>query len=57
MIRGFIYRTVMKIAHKFNWHYAPPIYPEGKKMLWCHWCGFRSFIDGDGLHKPTEKQQ
>lgn len=31
----------MKIAHRYNWHYAPPIYPEGDTMLWCKWCGFR----------------
>lgn len=40
-IRGRIYRIVMRIAHRFNWHYAPPVYPEGDKMLWCKWCGFR----------------
>ncbi len=45
-IRGWLYRSVMKVAHRFNWHYAPPIYPEGgwkegSVQLWCQWCGFR----------------
>ncbi|MFH2232458.1 MAG: hypothetical protein ABII13_04820 [Patescibacteria group bacterium] len=41
---GLIYRIVMKIAHRYNWHYAPPIYPEGDVQLWCKWCGFRQTI-------------
>ena len=44
MVRGFLYRIVMKISHKYNWHYAPPIYPEGNTQLWCKWCGFRQTI-------------
>ena len=46
----------MKIAHHFNWHYAPPIYPDGDTMLWCKWCGFRSVIKrktGAGLSNPS----
>ena len=41
MLRGFFYRLVMRVAHRFNWHYAPPIYPENDVQLWCKWCGFR----------------
>ena len=44
MIRGYLYRAVMKVAHRFNWHYAPPIYPENDVQLWCKWCGFRQTI-------------
>ena len=40
----FFYSTIMKIAHKFNWHYAPPVYPDGDTQLWCKWCGFRQTI-------------
>ena len=40
-IKGRLYRLIMRIAHKYNWHYAPPIYPEGDVQLWCKWCGFR----------------
>ena len=43
-LRGRVYRLVMKIAHKYNWHYAPPIYPDGDTHLWCQWCGFRQTI-------------
>lgn len=43
-MRGFFYRLVMRISHKYNWHYAPPIYPEGDTHLWCKWCGFRQTI-------------
>ena len=39
------YRFVMKLAHRFNWHYAPPIYPDGDKQLWCKWCGFRQTVE------------
>ncbi len=43
-IKGKLYRLIMKIAHKYNWHYAPPIYPDGDTQLWCKWCGFRQTI-------------
>ena len=43
-MKWIIYRTVMRLAHRFNWHYAPPIYPEGDTQLWCKWCGFRQTI-------------
>lgn len=43
-IKGKTYRVVMKLLHKFNLHYAPPIYPNGDTMLWCEWCGFREVI-------------
>ena len=49
MIRGFLYRTLMRIAHRYNWHYAPPTYPEGDMQLWCKWCGFRQTIK----HNPN----
>lgn len=41
---GFFYRLIMRIAHKYNWHYAPPIDPDGDTQLWCKWCGFRQTI-------------
>ena len=44
MIRGFFYRLIMRVAHRFHWHYAPPIYPDGDTQLWCKWCGFRETI-------------
>ncbi len=41
MIRGFLYRFIMRFAHRHHWHYAPPIYLNGDTHLWCKWCGFR----------------
>ena len=43
-LHGLVYRVAMRIGHRFNWHYAPPIYPEGDVQLWCQWCGFRQTI-------------
>lgn len=43
-IKGWLYRGIMKIAHCFHWHYAPPIYPDGDTQLWCQWCGFRMTV-------------
>ena len=43
-MRGYFYRFVMRLAHKYNWHYAPPIYPDGDTQLWCKWCGLRQTI-------------
>ena len=60
---GFFYQNIMRIAHKYNWHYAPPIYPDGDTQLWCKWCGFRETIKKKGtsnesvLHKIGEKQE
>lgn len=46
MIRGYFYRIVMKLSHKFNWHHMKPNpYLEKDKIhLWCHWCGARCTI-------------
>lgn len=40
-LRGRAYRAIMRLAHRFNWHYMPASYPDGDTMLWCHWCGIR----------------
>ena len=39
-----IYQSIMWLAHRYNWHYAPPIYTDGDTQLWCKWCGFRQTI-------------
>ena len=38
-----IYRWIVIIAHKFDWHHAPVIGPfeDGMYQRWCKWCGFR----------------
>jgi hypothetical protein len=48
VIRGKIYRALMKLAHKYHWHYAPPSYPDGDTHLCCQWCGFRQTIKRRG---------
>jgi hypothetical protein len=39
-----LYRPLMRLAHRFHWHYAPPLYPDGDTILWCQWCGFRAVV-------------
>jgi len=39
-----LYRPLMRLIHKYNLHYAPPIYPDGDTLLWCKWCGFRAVV-------------
>jgi hypothetical protein len=43
MIYGYLYRLVMRLAHRYDWHYAPRIGPfeDGATQRWCKWCGFR----------------
>lgn len=53
-IRGKIYRAFMRLAHKYSWHYAPPVFPENNIQLWCQWCGFRDTFDGEH-HKYNPK--
>jgi hypothetical protein len=39
-----LYRPVMRLSHRFNWHYAPPSPlnpPYGEQPHWCQWCGLR----------------
>lgn len=48
LYRRFLYRRLMKITHRFNWHYAPPNHAltndGGWPMHWCQWCGMRDFV-------------
>lgn len=47
---GWFYRAVMRVAHRFSWHYAPEFGPleDGRYQRWCHWCGMReTFIKKD----------
>lgn len=43
MIYGWLYRNLMKLAHRYDWHYAPMHGPleDGATQRWCQWCGFR----------------
>lgn len=42
----FLYRPIMRLAHRFDWHYAPTIGPldDGSIQQWCQWCGMRSAV-------------
>ena len=57
---GWVYPVMMKLAHRYHWHYAPPIYPEGDVQLWCKWCGFRQTIrrrfTGDDASREAAKR-
>lgn len=52
----FLYRPIMKVAHRFNWHYAPEIGPfeDGSTQLWCKWCGFR--MDKTNAPSPLKQE-
>lgn len=47
LYRRHLYRHVMRVAHRYNWHYAPPMdrmhgeRPNGSINHWCQWCGLR----------------
>jgi hypothetical protein len=42
---GRPYRAIMRIAHRYGWHYAPGHYiQDGDFMRWCHWCGMRDVV-------------
>src|SRR2546422_3997352 len=57
MFYAYFYRLVMKLAHRYNWHYAPSFGPleDGSYQHWCQWCGLRytlhPAIMGDKLLK------
>lgn len=45
-LKWTFYRWVMKVAHRFDWHYAPKHGPleDGRTQAWCQWCGLRGFV-------------
>jgi hypothetical protein len=50
-IKGWTYRKLMVLAHRFDWHHAPVFGPfeDGRYQRWCQWCGFRETF---GVVKP-----
>ena len=47
----FLHRPLMRLAHRFDWHYAPvigPLQPGGGYQQWCQWCGLRATY-----HRPS----
>lgn len=43
---GRPYRAIMRLAHRFNWHYMKPSHIEGDVLHWCQWCGIRAVTLG-----------
>lgn len=35
----FIYRRLMMLTHRFNWHHTRTCYPDGDTLKVCDWCG------------------
>lgn len=47
---GLAYRTISRVLHYFDLHYAPlshPIMPDGDRQRWCQWCGFRMNVPNE----------
>lgn len=41
-VGGRPYRAVMRLAHRYGWHYMPATHVEGGDIMhWCQWCGLR----------------
>lgn len=46
LYRLYLYRPLMRFAHRFNWHHMTVCYVEGDIMDWCQWCGVRQVRPG-----------
>ncbi len=55
MIYGWLYRSMNKLAHRYNWHHAEVFGPfeDGRYQRWCQWCGLRESYSYDP-RKPLE---
>lgn len=45
--RRFIYRRLMQLAHRYNWHHITISYPEGDTKRTCQWCGMTEVLKRD----------
>lgn len=58
---GVWYRIVMRIAHKYHWHYMPPlpVIDYNIVRLKCEWCCIHSSKPStyDGLEKAAREQK
>lgn len=41
----FIYRRLMMLAHRFNWHHTRTCFPDGDTLVVCDWCGLRQVVN------------
>ena len=50
-MRGWFYRAISRMTHKYNWHHAKVCHMEdGSVLYWCQWCGMR-----DIMHRVGDK--
>ena len=59
-IKYILYRTLMWIAHRFDWHYAPVFGPlqDGRYQRLCHWCGLRdSYLPRESITKDLNSRR
>lgn len=42
---GWAYRTLMRFAHRHNWHHTVTLRPDGDTVVWCQWCGLRDVVE------------
>jgi hypothetical protein len=54
-LKWMLYRGVMRLAHRYNWHHAVVLRIDGGDVqTWCQWCGFRQTVKRAG-DKPAFK--
>lgn len=48
MIKAWLYRKLMRLAHRHGWHHISTSTMEnGDVQNWCHWCGLRETLKKD----------
>lgn len=53
---GTLYRWLMKLAHRFNWHHTRTCYPDGDTLMVCDWCGLRCVMQRRGYKPAISKE-
>lgn len=49
-MKAFLYRKLMRFAHRHGWHHITRSQMEnGDVQNWCHWCGLRETLKHDHL--------
>jgi len=63
---GTLYRWLMKLAHRYNWHHTRTYYQDGDTFVRCDWCGlskvmqrrdYKPVILGETLAKSASRTQ
>ena len=45
----FVYRKLMTLSHKYNWHHTRTSYPERDTLVSCAWCGLSKVMNLPGV--------